>query len=359
MADQAVYKVAPADGSTVDSFETSFTPGCIEWVDGVLWVANTDTGEVHKIRPDGAVLATVPAIGDFAEGLAWDGGHLWHGVYDGGGTIYKLEVVDVEDVTPYLVSLETSIGRDWPSQVHGTVGPGRLRMTLVNTDDRFSIFNPDSPLNQAPYSLDVGRKIRVQVAGAEDPDPKLLVRDRFDRADTESGQLGVAETGQAWAAATFSDMHVEDGQAKAFGEGLEHLYRIDVGAADYYMQVTVTNPFDQVDPTGAFSPSQTNGDAGIVFRYADGNNYQLFRVVPDFDAGNGFVEFEVVDVVAGTPTTVASGMHDVIRKDITMGVRVDGSVYGAYVEGVQIFTGTARQTSATNVGLYTTRGVGN
>src|SRR5690606_7740010 len=41
MADQAVYKVAPADGSTVDSFETSFVPGCIEWVDGVLWVANT------------------------------------------------------------------------------------------------------------------------------------------------------------------------------------------------------------------------------------------------------------------------------------------------------------------------------
>src|SRR5690606_20875724 len=139
-----------------------------------------------------------------------------------------------------------------------------------------SYYTPTCPPHSPHTSLVSGRTLCVLPAAAEVPYPTHLVRVRFARADTESGQLGVAETGQAWAAATFSDMHVEDGQAKAFGEGLEHLYRIDVGAADYYMQVTVTNPFDQVDPTGAFSPSQTNGDAGIVFRYADGNNYQLF-----------------------------------------------------------------------------------
>ncbi len=265
----------------------------------------------------------------------------------------------VEDITGFVIDLETQLGRDWPSLIHGSVGPGRLRMTLDNSDDRFSLFNEDSPLTADPFSLDVGRKLRVQTTGASNPDPTLIVRDRFDRADTESGDLGVAETGQAWTPRTFSDMHIVDGEAVAFTEGATHTYTIDVGAADYYVQVTVTNPFDQVDASGAFSPPQTNGDAGIVFRWQDASNYQLFRVFPHADSGDGFMEFEVVNVVAGALSVVDSGFFDVIRKDVTMGVRVSGSVYGAYVEGGNVYTGTALQLDETEVGIHCNYGTDN
>ncbi|MCI0636529.1 MAG: hypothetical protein L0206_21810, partial [Actinobacteria bacterium] len=68
----------------------------------------------------------------------------------------------VEDVTGFLVDAETVTGRDFPSQLTGQSGPGQLRMRLRNDDDRFSFFNTASPLNVAPNSLRVGRKIRIR-----------------------------------------------------------------------------------------------------------------------------------------------------------------------------------------------------
>ncbi|MGR6923078.1 carbohydrate binding domain-containing protein [[Actinomadura] parvosata] len=101
----------------------------------------------------------------------------------------------VEDITPYALSLETFTGRDWPSLLTGKAGPGKCRATLRNDDDRFSYFNTSSPLNTSPRSLKTGRKVRVRIAGAANPDPALLARDRFRRAD---GALEATETGQLY-----------------------------------------------------------------------------------------------------------------------------------------------------------------
>lgn len=78
----------------------------------------------------------------------------------------------LEDITSYVLSAETTTGRDFPSNLTGLTGPGKLRMTLLNDDDRFSYFNTASPLNAGSLSLKTGRKIRVrtseQTLGAAD-----------------------------------------------------------------------------------------------------------------------------------------------------------------------------------------------
>ncbi|MFC5834664.1 carbohydrate binding domain-containing protein [Nonomuraea insulae] len=102
---------------------------------------------------------------------------------------------DVEDITSYILSLETFTGRDWPSLLTGKAGPGKFRATLRNDDDRFSYFNTSSPLNSSPRSLKTGRKVRVRTATATNPDPALLVKDRFRRAD---GAMEADETGKLY-----------------------------------------------------------------------------------------------------------------------------------------------------------------
>lgn len=72
----------------------------------------------------------------------------------------------VEDVTSYVLNVETITGRDFPSQLTGKATAGRLRATLDNRDGRFSYFNQNSPLNQDGNSLKVGRKIRLRTAEA-------------------------------------------------------------------------------------------------------------------------------------------------------------------------------------------------
>src|ERR1700741_5277656 len=67
-----------------------------------------------------------------------------------------------EDVTSYVMSLETMSGRDYPSNLTGRAGPGRLRVSLNNDDGRFSYYNTDSPLATDPFSLRTGRRMRVE-----------------------------------------------------------------------------------------------------------------------------------------------------------------------------------------------------
>jgi hypothetical protein len=67
-----------------------------------------------------------------------------------------------EDITPYVMSCSTIIGRDSPSNLSGKSGPGKLKLTLNNDSNRFSQGNLASPLNAAPFSLKTGRRIRVQ-----------------------------------------------------------------------------------------------------------------------------------------------------------------------------------------------------
>lgn len=70
----------------------------------------------------------------------------------------------VEDITSYVLSLETSMGRDYPSNLTGLSSPSKMRAVLRNDDDRFSYYNASSPLATDPFSLKLGRTLRVQTS---------------------------------------------------------------------------------------------------------------------------------------------------------------------------------------------------
>lgn len=267
-------------------------------------------------------------------------------LFDSGGQVTSDIVVEwdfdndgdfsesVEDITSYVLSLETSTGRDWPSQLTGKAGPGQLRMTLRNDDDRFSYFNTASPLATSPFSLRTGRKIRVRTSDATSPDPVLLARDRFRRTD---GALGTSETGLVWSEPLANDFTISSQQAAAATAGSAHIAVVDVSSAAYYAQATIS----EVGSGGSV--------IGVVYRYQDSTNYSL--AVIDVTAG----QIQLRDVVAGTPTTIANETVE-SYDNMTIGVLVSGASVAFYHEGVSVFTGTAIQTDETEVGIYASRG---
>jgi hypothetical protein len=261
---------------------------------------------------------------------------------------------DVEDITGYVMALDMMLGRDRPSPLFGKATPGKMRLTLLNSDDRFSYSNGASPLTQAPYSLDVGRKVRWRTSDAAEPQPTLLVRDRFNRAD-QSG-LGTAETGQTWSQPLSADFSVVDSQAKADGTGsgnTTHLAVIDCGSTSYYAQVTVIEPGHNASGL----TQQQLGTASLVYRYQDTNNYSLLRI--NRQANSELMVLELVDVVAGVTTVIETSSTFPARKEVTIGVRVEGSGVFAYLEGVPVISDTAIQTDETEVGIRATFANGN
>ncbi len=242
----------------------------------------------------------------------------------------------VEDITTYVLAIETTTGRDWPSLLTGKAGPGKLRATLNNDDDRFSYFNTSSPLATAPFSLKTGRKLRVRTTTASNPDPVLLAKDRFGRAD---GALGTPEVGAAWSGPLANDFAIVSKTARPATEGQAHIALIDVADTDYYAQARLS------EVGGA-----TNV-VGLVYRYQDTTNYSL--AVLDVAAA----QLKLIDVVAGTPTTIQSEAVEVYD-DVTVGVLVSGASVTFYHEGVPVFSGTAIQTDETEVGIYASWGTG-
>jgi hypothetical protein len=105
--------------------------------------------------PGGSAAVTF-ATGDQGPTVPADAVVEWD--FDGDGTFDT-----GDDVTAYVMDAETLTGRDYPSHLTGKAGPGQLKLTLLNDDDRFSYFNSASPLNTPPNSLDTGRKIRIRV----------------------------------------------------------------------------------------------------------------------------------------------------------------------------------------------------
>ncbi|MET8987766.1 hypothetical protein ABZW49_20155 [Nonomuraea wenchangensis] len=236
----------------------------------------------------------------------------------------------VEDITPYVLSAETFTGRDWPSLLTGRAGPGKLRASLRNDDDRFNYFNAASPLVTAPYSLKTGRKVRVRTTAATTPDPALLVRDRFRRAD---GALDEDETGLTYVEPLSDDFAIATNRAVATGEGDSHIAVLDAGSADYYVQARIA-----VLGTSA-------NRVGIVYRYVDSDDYSL--CVLDVDEAS----LQLIDVIAGVETPVA-GRGVERYSGATIGVHVHGGTVTAYLEGVAWATGAAPNTSAESVGIY-------
>lgn len=242
----------------------------------------------------------------------------------------------VEDITEYVLSLETFTGRDWPSLLTGRAGPGRLSMTLRNDDDRFNYFNGASPLVTAPFSLSTGRKVRVRTAAATTLDPAVLTRDRFRRAD---GALGDTETGLTWVEPLTDDFTISENRAVATNDGADHMAVTDVGAADYYVQAE----FATVGLTG--------NRVGLVYRYVDSDDYSALVV----DVASGSVK--LVNVTAGVFEDLATQGIETYS-GVTLGVLVSGTTVTAYLEGVELFSATAVNTTAESVGFYASWTVG-
>lgn len=245
-----------------------------------------------------------------------------------------------EQLTDYVLACETFTGRDWPSLLTGKASPGQLRATLNNADDRFNFFNTSSPLNADPFSLRVGRKVRVRTSGAASPDPVLLARDRFRRAD---GPLGSAETGQSWSEPLADDFTIVDQEALATAADAEHLAVLDLAVDDYYLQATIRTGRAAFTSSGAPGPNV----AGLVYRYQDTSNLSL--AVHRADLTTSVVA--LVDVVAGTPTTIASQPVEAYDA-MTLGVLVSGGTVTLYLEGVPVLSDTAIQDGQTRAGIY-------
>lgn len=238
----------------------------------------------------------------------------------------------LEDVTEFVLSAETTIGRDFPSQLLGKSGPGRLTVDLTNQDGRFGYFNVNSPLNQPPFSVRTGHRIRVRTVDASNPDPVLLARDEFDG----EGDLGTDELGNVWTHVTSARLIRQKdttGRTLARTDSKRDVAvaMVDVATGDFYAQVKVR-------------VRDAASEAGIVFRRLDAANYGVLYLrhnhltLGEFDSGNWLVVGDV-DVEN--------------RTDVTIGVLLEGDQVTAYLEGVPVITGTTvTDPDTTNVGLW-------
>jgi len=240
----------------------------------------------------------------------------------------------VEDITGYVMSAESMSGRDFPSSLTGKAGPGQLRLTLLNSDDRFSYFNQASPLTTAPNSLRTGRKIRVRTTDAVAADPVLLARDRFTRPD---GALGVAETGQTWTP-QFGSFTIRGGVASSDPDTFTAIVEtVDVGATGHYAQATIR----QLHPHGSRF-------VGLVVGWFDSSNYTI--VV--YDSGTSTTGISIYDIDGGVQTLKE---HYPLYgwEGMTIGAGRVGNAITAYVGGVPVASTTLTgPVNGTHVGLY-------
>lgn len=242
----------------------------------------------------------------------------------------------VENITPYVLSLETFTGRDFPSGLTGETKPGQARLTLDNSDGRFSYYNTASPLATAPFSLRAGAKLRVRTATSVPNDPVLLARDRFDRAD---GALVAAETGQLWTAGPSGGFTIRGNVAAAINTySFDNVALLDVGVTDHYVQGTIRQ----------LPASNDARHVGFYARYDSDQNYT--RVSYDTIQRR----LEIHDMNAGAFFIVANSDPFEAWEGMTIGVAMVGSIAIGYVGGAEVCrTGTlTRVVLGTKVGLF-------
>jgi hypothetical protein len=271
--------------------------------------------------PDGGIILGESTVGEFIQPNAPAGGVLsdivveWD--FDNDGDFSESE----EDITGYLIAAETVTGRDFPSGLTGETKPGQLKLSLLNTDNRFSYF-AGGPLTVAPFSLRTGRKIRVRTSGATVDDPVLLARDRFNRAD---GALGVAETGQAWTAHTGAWV-VRDLVAAANDTLFQPdsvFATLDTGETDHYVQATLRQL------TRSDATTRTNG---VIARFTDINNFTRFTYLTD-------TGLRIIDRAGGADTTLATYAVD-LWEGVAIGVGIVNQTVTGYIGGAPVCTAT-------------------
>ena len=240
----------------------------------------------------------------------------------------------VEDFTDYVLSGDSLAGRDQPSAIAGRSTAGRLRLLVVNEDNRFSAYNTSSPLGTAPFSLKPGRRIRVRTDTSTPDDPVLLARDRFQRPD---GALGSAETGQAWTNRQGAFTISGQVAAPSTDYGIDIMSTVNVGVNNYYGQVTLRK----------VPPGLNYRNVGLVVRWTDNSNYCIVY----YDTSTNTIR--ITDVVATIGTDIGVDYDLSGWEGMTLGASVVGSTVTAYVGGVAVVTGTVSTAASSNIGLFT------
>jgi len=259
--------------------------------------------------------------------IVWD--------FDGDGDFSEA----IENITSYVISAETSVGRDSASQLNGKVNPGRFRATLDNSDDRFSFFNSSSPLNTSPFSLDDGKLLRVQIAGTSDTDPVLLAKDYF----SGTGALGGSpdQAGNTWEV-------VENGGHYRSGTGVARPMRPYVSSTDYRSVDVVDLGVDACFMQATYILRDIQTNLGVVYRLTDEDNYGLIAV--EANASN-FLDVQHWTNTAGT--FVKTGQITIEdTTELTLQVLISGTILSIFINGDLRFTPTAYGTGGQKYGIY-------
>ena len=240
----------------------------------------------------------------------------------------------IENITAAVLSMSTLTGRDYPSQLHGRAAPGRMRLVVDNSDDRFQPFSTDSPLTTNGNSLDAGRRIRVRDASTTAHRPALLARDTFQG----TGALGDDELGNTWtlqgagvAGSTSTSPARDEGRlVLPKSVNASSLWTVDVGVSDYAVQLT----------SSAIRPAFV----GVVYRFADISNYGVVY----YDGAVGVTRLRKI---AGSFTSDETIAIEPNIQPVTVTVVVSGSTVDVYLNGQEIMTGTAAGTTEQSVGF--------
>ncbi|HZI39917.1 MAG TPA: hypothetical protein VFF24_16580, partial [Acidimicrobiia bacterium] len=178
---------------------------------------------------------------------------------------------------------------------------------------------------------------------AANPDPAVLAKDRFGRAD---GSLGSTENGLAWTNQLGSVWKVENKQARMVLErdstgavvSQTAIATVNAGSDDGYAQLTCLH-------------QDADNTVAIVYRYDDANNYGMVR----WQGVN--IDFEVnhYEAVAGVLTETFTSGRIEYQDDTTIGVLVEGTDAHIYLNGVRVASGDAYSSTST---LWGMRGFG-
>ncbi|HEY8944110.1 MAG TPA: glutamine cyclotransferase [Polyangiaceae bacterium] len=84
IADDRILKIDPKDGVVLASIPA---PGAgasgMAWAEGVLWVGEYRARKIHQVDPEtGKVLRSIQSE-RFVTGVSWMGGELWHATWEG------------------------------------------------------------------------------------------------------------------------------------------------------------------------------------------------------------------------------------------------------------------------------------
>jgi outer membrane protein assembly factor BamB len=82
----SIHKIDPSTGAVVATIPAPDAGGGnsgLTWAEGTLWVGQYRERKIHQIDPEtGAILRTISS-NRFVTGVAWAGGELWHGTWEG------------------------------------------------------------------------------------------------------------------------------------------------------------------------------------------------------------------------------------------------------------------------------------